>query len=110
MPIEDFIIHVYCCVEEIYRQLVKTPLRRRGFQPKLTDSEAITPEIVGEFIGKDQDKSRLAVFPKSLACVVSPFRLALQLCQAKRQFMGFKNQLHPSTAASLTDLVNLNSG
>jgi hypothetical protein len=57
MPIEDFIIHMYCCVEDIYRQRVKTPLRRRGFQPQLTDSEVITMEIVGEFIGKDQDKS-----------------------------------------------------
>lgn len=57
MPIEDFIIYVYCCVEDVCRQLVKTPLRSRGFQPKLTDGEVITMEIVGEFIGKDQDKS-----------------------------------------------------
>jgi hypothetical protein len=57
MPIEDFIIHVYCCVEDVCRQLVKTPLRSRGFQPKLTDGEVITMEIVGEFMGKDQDKS-----------------------------------------------------
>ncbi|TAL44073.1 MAG: IS982 family transposase [Methylovulum sp.] len=57
MPVEDFIIYVYCCVEETYRELVKEPLRRRGFQPKLTDSEVITMEIVGEFMGKDQDKS-----------------------------------------------------
>lgn len=57
MPVEDFIIYVYCCVEEAYRELVKEPLRSRGFQPKLTDSEVITMEIVGEFMGKDQDKS-----------------------------------------------------
>ncbi len=57
MPIENFIINVYCCVEDICRQLVKTPLRRRGFQPKLTDGEVITMEITGEFIGKDQDKN-----------------------------------------------------
>ena len=57
MPVEDFIIYVYCCVEDVCRELVKTPLRSRGFQPKLTDSEVITMEIVGEFMGKDQDKS-----------------------------------------------------
>lgn len=56
MPVEDFIIDVYCCVEDVCRQLVKTPLRSRGLQPKLTDSEVITMEIVGEFMGKDQDK------------------------------------------------------
>lgn len=57
MLVEDFIINVYCCVEEAYRELVKLPLRSRGFEPKLTDSEVITMEIVGEFMGKDQDKS-----------------------------------------------------
>lgn len=56
MPTEDFIIYVYCCVEEAYRQIVTTPLRNRGFGPKLTDSELITMEIVGEFMGKDCDK------------------------------------------------------
>lgn len=55
MRLEDFIINVYCCVEEIYREIIKTPLRTRGFAPKLTDSEVITMEIVGEFMGKDQD-------------------------------------------------------
>lgn len=57
MPVEDFIIYVYCCVDQAYRELVKTPLRSRGFQPKLTGSEVITMEIAGEFMGKDQDKS-----------------------------------------------------
>lgn len=57
MPIEDFIIYVYCCVEDVCRQLVKTPLRSRGFQPKLTDGEVITMEIVGEFIGQDRTKA-----------------------------------------------------
>lgn len=56
MPLEDFIIYVYCCVVDIYPQVVDTPLRCRGFDPKLTDSEVITLEIVGEFLGKDQDK------------------------------------------------------
>jgi len=55
MPLEDFIIYVYCCVVDIYPQVVDTPLRCRGFDPKLTDSEVITLEIVGEFLGKDQD-------------------------------------------------------
>lgn len=56
MSIEDFIIYVYCCVDDVYLEIIHEPLRHRGFQPKLTDSEVITMEIVGEFIGKDQDK------------------------------------------------------
>ena len=48
-PLEDFIIFVYCCVADIYPQIVDFPLRHRGFEPKLTDSEVIIMEIVGEF-------------------------------------------------------------
>jgi hypothetical protein len=56
MSVEDFIIYVYCCVEDICRTIVNQPLRSRGFMPKLSDAEVITMEIVGEFMGKDQDK------------------------------------------------------
>lgn len=63
MPVEDFIIYVYCCVDDIYQTLVNQPLRSRGFMPKLSDSEVITMEIVGEFMGKDQDKGIWRYFP-----------------------------------------------
>jgi len=56
VPVEDFIIYVYCCVDDICRGIVSQPLRGRGFIPKLSDAEAITMEIVGEFMGKDSDK------------------------------------------------------
>ena len=52
MPIEDFIINVYCCS---YAEMVKSPLRSWGFQTKLTDSD--NDGCVGEFMGKDADKS-----------------------------------------------------
>ena len=56
MRVEDFIITVHCCVAESYGELVTSPLRRRGFETKLSDAEVITLEIVGEFMGKDTDK------------------------------------------------------
>jgi len=56
MSVEDFIIYVYCCVEDTCRTIVDQLLRSRGFMPKLSDAEVITMEIVGEFMGKDQDK------------------------------------------------------
>jgi hypothetical protein len=56
MSVEDFIIYVYCCVEDICRTIVKQPLRSRGFMPKLSDAEVITMELVGEFMGKDHDQ------------------------------------------------------
>lgn len=56
MPVEDFIITVYCCIADSYADLVTSPLRSRGFPTKLSDAEVITMEIVGEFMGKDTDK------------------------------------------------------
>ncbi len=73
MPHEDFIIAVFCLVDD---QMKKITLGRRlragGFPPKLTDSEVITMDIVGEFLRKDTDvgiwryfKSHwLALFPR----------------------------------------------
>jgi hypothetical protein len=57
MPLEDFIIAVLCCVEEMWHESpAPSRLRRRGFPPKLSDSEVLTMEIVGEFLGYDTDQ------------------------------------------------------
>ncbi len=56
MPIEDFIITVYCLVDNELKKIIdQHELRTRGFEPKLSDSEVITMDIVGEFLGKDTD-------------------------------------------------------
>lgn len=57
MSMEELIIRVYCLVDEIVNGIVeKRKLRERGYKPKLTDSEVITMEIIGEFQGIDTDK------------------------------------------------------
>ena len=38
MLIEDFIIYVYCLVDDFYQQEITTPLKSRGRPQKLTDS------------------------------------------------------------------------
>lgn len=56
MPLEDFIIMVFCWVEEHLNSLLGNHrLRQRGFAPKLADSEVITMEVVGAFLGVDTD-------------------------------------------------------
>ena len=63
MPIEDFIIIVFCLVDEMFDVVISEErLRKRGFSPKLTDVEIITMEIVGEFIGIDTDKGIWSYF------------------------------------------------
>jgi len=58
MSIDDFIIAVFCLIdEEMGKILQGKKLRQRGPAPGLTDSEVITMEVVGEFLGKDCDKA-----------------------------------------------------
>lgn len=57
MLLEDFIIAVYCCIDDrLKKEFPASTYRSRGFDPKLCDSEIITMEVVGEFLGMDQDK------------------------------------------------------
>jgi hypothetical protein len=49
MSVEDFIIAVYCLVDDMMKEQLKGKnLRQRGFNPVLTDSEMITMELVAE--------------------------------------------------------------
>lgn len=63
MSMEDFIIAVYCLVDEMLKNLLdKQKLRQRGFKPNLSDSEIITMEVVAEFLGIDTDKGAWEYF------------------------------------------------
>lgn len=54
---ENFIIAVFCCVDDLWNEVcVGKKIRRGGFAPSLSDSEVITMEIVGEFLGIETDK------------------------------------------------------
>jgi hypothetical protein len=58
MSIEEFIIVIFCLIDDELKNLLgDKALRQRGRHPNLTDSEVMTMEIVGEFLGKDCDKS-----------------------------------------------------
>lgn len=58
MSIDDFIIAVFCLIDEKMEKILgEKKLRARGPRPILDDSEVITMEVVGEFLGKDADKS-----------------------------------------------------
>jgi hypothetical protein len=55
--IEEFIIAVFCCVDDWLKPLsAEYPLRGKGFAPALSDSEVITMETVAEYQGIDADK------------------------------------------------------
>lgn len=52
MDITTFMIATFCIIEDF---LVEKRLRKRGPQPTLRDSEVLTIEVVGEFLGIDTD-------------------------------------------------------
>ena len=57
MSLDNFIIIVYCLVDDVLKKALNgAKLRQRGMEPKLSDAEIITMEIVGEFLGIDTDK------------------------------------------------------
>jgi hypothetical protein len=61
--IEEFIIAVYCCVDDHLKVLTDTaPIRGRGFEPGLSDAEVLTLEIVGEYQQYDSDKGIWSYF------------------------------------------------
>ncbi|MCB1825410.1 MAG: IS982 family transposase [Candidatus Competibacteraceae bacterium] len=58
MPLEEFIIMAFCWVETAFEDVTAgIKLRTRGFAPRLSDSEVITMEIVGEVLGHDGDEA-----------------------------------------------------
>jgi len=60
-----FIIVVYCQVTTLYRQRFPNGIRKRGFAPQLTDEEALTIGIVGEFLNLGTDKAIYAYFRRN---------------------------------------------
>lgn len=58
MNIEDTLTRIYVEVDDFCkRELAANPLRQRGFDPSLSDAEALTMEIVGELQGRHDDKA-----------------------------------------------------
>lgn len=58
MSIDDFIITVFCLIDDELKEILKgQKLRQRGPASGLKDREILTMEIVGEFLGKDCDKA-----------------------------------------------------
>jgi hypothetical protein len=75
VDLEEFMIAVYCLIDELLGELRAHPdwsrVRSRGPAPTLDDAEVLTMEAVGEFLGLDQDaaiyryfrREHLSVFP-----------------------------------------------
>lgn len=62
MDLETFIITVFCITDDFVCETFPHRLRQRGPAPVLADSEVLTIEAVGEFLGLDTDQERHIYF------------------------------------------------
>ena len=68
MDLDTFIIAVFCWIDEAVPQVTGgRRLRERGPAPTLADSEVLTMEVVGEYLGLVQDRALFAYFRQHYA-------------------------------------------
>ena len=64
MDLSTFIVSVFCFIDD---RLKGHRIRQRGPAPKLSDSEVLTIEVVGEFLGINTDKGIYRYFRRHYA-------------------------------------------
>ena len=63
MNLDDFILTCFCWIDDLMPLAMQEQrLRQRGPQPKLADSEVLTMEVVGSYLGLSQDKALFVYF------------------------------------------------
>lgn len=66
MDLDNFIITVFCCMDDALKELLAqlniTRVRQRGPAPSLSDSEVLSIEVVGQHLGLSQDKAIFSYF------------------------------------------------
>lgn len=66
MDLESFTIAMYCRIDAVLAEWRTNPdwqrIRQRGPAPTLADSEVLTMEVVGEYLGLDRDTALFAYF------------------------------------------------
>ncbi len=63
MSLDDLIIAWFCVIDDLLPKVTEGKrLRQRGPAPKLADSEVLTMEVVGTYLGLSQDKALVTYF------------------------------------------------
>jgi hypothetical protein len=68
MDLDDFIITAFCLIDEALPQITGgARIRQRGPAPTLADSEVVTMEVVGAYLGLEQESALFAYFRRHYA-------------------------------------------
>lgn len=105
MSLSDLITEVFVWVDDCLQSLLVDPLRSRGPLPTLADSEVITLELVGEWLGLDTDVQLFGHFRQYHADLF-PLLGAVDRSTFARQAANLwqvKQQLHRQLVIRLTD-------
>lgn len=105
MDLETFIVATFVWIDDALAAWVAEvgPLRTRGPAPVLADSEVLTMEVVGEFLGIDCDSAILAYFQRHHAALF-PRSTGIHRTTFARQASNLwaaKEALWPRAAAEL---------
>ncbi|MFN8662125.1 MAG: hypothetical protein U0075_09560 [Thermomicrobiales bacterium] len=75
MDFDDLMVGVYCLIDETLAGITNgRRLRQRGPDPLLSDAAVLTMEVIGEFLGLDQDAAIFAHFRRHYAAWFPPLR------------------------------------
>lgn len=114
MSLEDFIITVYCLVDDVMKKLLSDKkLRQRGFNPALTDSEMIAMELVAEFHGIDTDKGTWEYFRNHWRALFPNVGSRANFAKHAANLWRMKQQIQQALAGQLgafTDLLHIADG
>lgn len=67
MDLDSLIINVFCLIDDSLRRVAPARLRQRGPQPVMADSEVLSIEVVGEYLGIERDTELFAYFRRHYA-------------------------------------------
>ncbi|WP_412755661.1 IS982 family transposase [Legionella longbeachae] len=114
MSVEEFIIAVYCLVDDIMNELLNSKsLRQRGFNPALTDSEMIAMELVAEFQGIDTDKGAWEYFCNHWRALFPNIGSRTNFAKHAANLWNMKQQIQKVLAGRMgafTDLLHISDG
>jgi hypothetical protein len=105
MTLDDFILTVFCLVDDYLRQLHLDQVRQRGPDPLLYDSEVITIELVGEFLQMDKDSQIFWHFRRYHAAEFPGLRQVHRSTFVRQaaNLWAVKQRLHQHLAERLTE-------
>lgn len=99
---EEFIIAVFCCVDDELKALTQGHrIRTRGFKPALSDAEVMTMEIVGEYRGMDADTDIWEYFRDHWRCLFPNLRSRSSFVRQAANLWQYKQRLQQCLAAKL---------